>query len=143
MLTLLRKVHLFNGLSAEELELLANISQEQQFAAGDLVIEQNTTGKEVYIIGVGAIDVFVSGLDNERPIVILGDGQVFGEMALIDQGYRSASGRAGKNGCTVYQIQKDDFNALCEKHTHIGYVVMRNMAIDLAFKLRHRNLAAL
>jgi len=143
MLSVLRKVHLFNGLSNEELELLAKICKELSCEPGDLVIEQNTTGGEVYIIADGAIDVFVSGLDNERPIVMLGDGQVFGEMALIDQGYRSASGRAGKAGCQLYEIQKDDFNALCNKHTHIGYVVMRNMAIDLAFKLRHRNLAAL
>ena len=143
MNSLLRKVHLFNGLSADEIELLANICTKLEISSGELVIEQNTTGGEVYIIGDGAIDVFVAGLGNERPIVILGDGQVFGEMALIDQGYRSASGRAGKSGCVLYKIQKEDFHKLCDDHTHIGYVVMRNMAIDLAFKLRHRNLAAL
>ena len=48
------------------------------------------------------------------------------------------------NGDFVEQIIKEaDFTALCERDTHIGYVVMRNMAADLSFKLRHRHLATM
>jgi CRP-like cAMP-binding protein len=61
-------------------------------------------------------------------------------MALIGHGYRSASGRAGKRGCEMYVLKSHDFEALCEQSKNIGYVVMRNLALDLAFKLRHRNL---
>lgn len=142
MFALLRKVHLFNGLSKAELELLASISRELNLAPGDILVEQNTIGDEVYIIADGSIDVFIAGLNDERTIVVLGEGQVFGEMALIAQGYRSASGRAGKRGCTVYVIKYAPFNEICNYHAHVGYKIMRNLAQDLAFKLRHRNLAA-
>ena len=64
-------------------------------------------------------------------------------MALIDQGYRSASVRATKEGATLYLIESGDFYALCQENYHIGFIAMRNMAIDVSFKLRHRNLAEL
>lgn len=143
MRSILKKVHLFNGLSGDELEELSNICREQEYEPGQLVVQQNTTGDEIFVISEGAIDVFVEGLEDERILVVLGKGQVFGEMALIGHGYRSASGRAGKKGCGLYVIKFTDFNALCDNNKNIGYIVMRNLALDLSFKLRHRNLAGL
>ena len=61
-------------------------------------------------------------------------------MALLDQGHRSASGRAGKGGCSIVRIDNDDFKTLCAEHPKIGYSVMMHFAMDLAFKLRHMNL---
>lgn len=140
MISLLKKVHLFNGLKELELESVFSHCEKKEFSAGELIVQQNTTGDEVYFIGRGVIEVYVEGLEDERLLVMLGEGQVFGEMALIGHGYRSASGRAGKEGCEVYQLKSKDFEALCEASKNIGYVVMRNLALDLAFKLRHRNL---
>ena len=139
--SLLKRVQLFANLNESELEKLANICQERPFASGDLIIEQNTTGKEMYIVAEGSGEVFIQGVDNARSLVVLGRGQVIGEMALIDQGYRSASVRATKQGALLYMITSEDFYQLCAEDNHIGYVVMRNLAIDVAFKLRHRNLA--
>ena len=61
-------------------------------------------------------------------------------MALLDQGARSASVIAIEDGTTVYGISSQDFMNLCKTDTAIGYVMMRNMALDLSFKLRHKNL---
>ncbi|MCA9981552.1 MAG: cyclic nucleotide-binding domain-containing protein [Anaerolineales bacterium] len=143
MISLLKKVHLFNQLTDHELAQLAEIATEVTHKPGEIIVRQNTTGKEIYVVAEGAVDVYVDGLDNERVLVVLGTGQVFGEMALIGHGYRSASCRAGRDGCKAYVILFDDFNTLCENNKNIGYVVMRNIALDLAFKLRHRNLASM
>lgn len=141
--TLFKKVHLFAGLTDDELAQLANITSSKSFAAHEIIINQNTTGDELFVVSNGAGEVFVAGLVDERTLVFLGEGQVFGEMALIDQGYRSASVRATDQGCEVYEIGCEDFRALCRANEHIGFTVMRNLAIDLAFKLRHQNLAAM
>lgn len=141
--TLLKRVHLFRGLNQSELEEIADICQPHPLEPGQLIIEQNTTGKEMYIIAEGSVDVFIQGVEDERGLVMLGKGQVVGEMALIDQGYRSASVRATGEGTTLYHVDGDAFFELCNQNNHIGFVVMRNLAIDVAFKLRHRNLADL
>ncbi|GAG41297.1 unnamed protein product, partial [marine sediment metagenome] len=45
------------------------------------------------------------------------------------------------DGTVLYAISRDDFIELCDEDTRIGYVIMRNIAADLSFKLRHYNLA--
>ena len=141
--TLLRRVQLFADLTQGELEQLASISTELKVLPGEVIIQQNTTGTEMYIIAEGEVEVFIEGLNNSRRLVLLGEGQVIGEMALIDQGYRSASVRATKRGAKLYKIERDVFYSLCDTNKNIGFLVMRNLAIDIAFKLRHRNLAEL
>ena len=140
---LLKRVPLFANLGREELAQIARICTEEKVTPNELVIEQNTTGTEMYIIAEGSVNVFISGLSNARSLVMLGKGQVIGEMALIDQGYRSASVRATNGDVTLYRVESEDFYGLCEQNNHIGYIVMRNLAVDIAFKLRHRNLAEL
>ncbi|WP_420627488.1 cyclic nucleotide-binding domain-containing protein [Candidatus Leptofilum sp.] len=140
---LLKRVQLFANLEADELEQLAAICQEKSFGAGEIIITQNTTGKEMYIVAAGSAEVFIQGVNDARSLVVLGKGQVIGEMALIDQGYRSASVRTTREGATLYLIESEAFYQLCEANNHIGFIVMRNLAIDIAFKLRHRNLAEL
>lgn len=137
---LLEGVQLFANLDKKELEQLAAICTETQIAPEDTIIEQNTMGTEMYIVAGGAAEVFIQGLENARTLVVLGQGQVIGEMALIDQGYRSASVRATRQGARLYRIESGTFYELCNANNHIGFVVMRNLAIDVAFKLRHRNL---
>lgn len=143
MVELLNRVQLFSGLEQDDLLQVVRICEEIDIPPEAIFIEQNTTGSEMYIVADGTVNVFINGLDNAKSIVILGQGQVVGEMALIDQGYRSASVRATQNGAKLYKIERDDFHALCEQNSRIGFIVMRNMSLDLAFKLRHRNLAAL
>jgi CRP-like cAMP-binding protein len=140
---LLKRVQLFANLNEAELAELSAICHEKPATANDVIIKQNTTGNEMYIVAAGSVEVFIEGLSNARSLVVLGKGQVIGEMALIDQGYRSASVRATKDGATLYLIESDAFYRLCEANTRIGFIVMRNLAIDIAFKLRHRNLAEL
>ncbi len=72
-------------------------------------------------------------------MVNLGRGQSFGEMGLVDQGARSATVRAGSD-TKVYAINCQQFQELCHEDTHLGFLVMRNIAADLSFKLRYRNL---
>ena len=142
IILLLKKNLLFATLSDDDLASIAALAIRQTAEPSEVIIKQNTTGTEIYIIVTGSVDVYIEGLsEKQRSIVVLGEGQIFGEMALIDQGYRSASVKATSHGCQYYVIDGQQFNELCRNSTHIGYTVMRNLAIDLAFKLRHRNLA--
>ena len=62
-------------------------------------------------------------------------------MALVDGGPRSASLRAISDPTVVQVIHRSDFEQLCTKNTRLGYIVFRNLAADLSFKLRIRNLS--
>ena len=135
---ILRGVELFEGLSDDELDQMTALCQQRSFAENDVIAEQDTSGDEMYIIQEGFVEVAVGGKTGEtsKVIVNLGQGQSVGEMSLIDQGPRSATVRAISDPTVVQVITQDDFESLCGKNNHIGYIVMRNMAADLSFRLR-------
>jgi CRP/FNR family cyclic AMP-dependent transcriptional regulator len=139
---LLQSVALFSGLTGEQLEAVARICQERRYPAGSTIIQQGDTGDEMYVIEAGQVDILLVGYRSERPVVVLGKGQILGEMSLVDHGYRSATARATEP-TTVQVIRQEDFTSLCEQDNHIGYVVMRNLAADISFKLRHQHLATM
>lgn len=140
---LLEEVDLFAGLSDDELCLIAGICHERKFVGGEQLAVEGHYGDNMFVITDGFVEVLLESPPNwqAKIIINLGPGQLIGEMALLDQGPRSATVRAISDPTIVQVINRDDFETLCQQNTHIGYVVMRNMAVDLSFKLRHRNLA--
>jgi CRP-like cAMP-binding protein len=142
LLEILKGVELFVGLSEGELEKVEKICSRRVFEENEVVAAQDSPGEALYIIDAGFVEVSVEGA-GRRPgkvVVNLGTGQTVGEMSLIDQGRRSATVRAISSPTIVYSIYQSDFEKLCESDTRIGYIVMRNMALDLSFRLRQRNL---
>jgi len=145
---LLQHIELFSGLTPEQAEQVAAQGREAVYNAGDVIIQEGAPSAEVYIICNGMVEVEVvqgaipdvPGAPQLSSIVRLGQGQVFGEMALVDSGARSATVRCAKDDTTLYVIPRQGFWNLCDSNHHIGFIVMRNIAADLSFKLRHRNL---
>jgi CRP/FNR family transcriptional regulator, cyclic AMP receptor protein len=83
----LAKVPLFSMLSKRELAGLAKNAHERTFPAGAVLTEQDQTGVTFGVIMEGQAAVTVHG----RPARTIGPGDYFGEMALIDHSYRSAT----------------------------------------------------
>lgn len=138
---ILQDVELFNGLTSAELTEILQICHERQIEPGVIIANQGEPGEEMYIITEGFVQVSIRKGSRQRIIVNLGAGQIFGEMALIDKGPRSATVKAISDPTVVQIIHTDDFDRICIQNNHIGYIVMRNLASDISFKLRHRNLS--
>ena len=140
---LLARVELFEGLSPDEIDELAGVCLEQTHTTGDEITQQGQPGDELFIVMDGFVEVNRSlpgGEDSPRTMVRLGTGQIFGEMALVDHGMRSATVLAASDDTRILAIRRQDFERLCETNHHLGYIVMRNIAADLSFKVRHLNL---
>lgn len=146
----LKRVEILIGLTDAQLARVAAICQEKVYNAGETIVREREPSTEIYIIHSGSTEVQLSGTrvtaetlaaPGPQAIISLGQGQVFGEMALIDRGPRSATVCCKVDGTQVYVLRRDDFIQLCEQDTDIGYKVMHNLAADLSFKLRHSNLS--
>ncbi|MGH2592316.1 MAG: Crp/Fnr family transcriptional regulator [Anaerolineae bacterium] len=148
---ILKRADIFYDLTPAQYEMLGAICDEQKARLGDLIFEENTPGDEMYIIGRGSVEVLVDPSIVGGPmtrksggpvtIATLREGQTFGEVALVDQGLRSASARCSEAETTLLRVPRDKFIALCDSYPELGYHVMRNMAADLAFKIRGSDLA--
>jgi CRP/FNR family cyclic AMP-dependent transcriptional regulator len=144
LISILKRVELFEGLGPTQLEAVAKICRERSFSAGQLVTGQGDPSDELFIICEGFVEIVLDGTSQTsapRTVVSLGPGQIVGEMGLVDYGPRSATVRATSEPTVVQAIQRTDFEALCDTDNQLGYTVMRNMAADLSFKLRRSNYA--
>ncbi len=141
LVQVLANVALCSGLSPSQLATLATISHLETYNTDALIFAQDKPGDKLYLITRGQVEIRLNNPNGDDFITIyLGQGQIFGEMALLDQGPRSASVVAVEDNTELYAISAVDFIALCQQDTAIGYIIMRNMALDLSFKLRHKNL---
>jgi CRP-like cAMP-binding protein len=141
LIDILSTVELFSGLNREQLGRIASISRQETFRTDDTIFRQGSQGDRLYLVAEGQVEIrFNDTRGGDHAVLYLGTGQLFGEMALLDRGARSASVIAVQDGTVVYSITSGDFMALCEADTAIGFVMMRNLALDLSFKLRHKNL---
>jgi CRP/FNR family cyclic AMP-dependent transcriptional regulator len=95
------------GLSAQELRLLAKFSKEKSYSANGLIFGEGDPGDSLYIVVDGSVRISrnVPGM-GEECLTILKRGEVFGELALIDDQPRSADARAHTSGSTVFSISK-------------------------------------
>jgi CRP-like cAMP-binding protein len=67
-------------------------------------------------------------------------GQTFGEVVLIDGGLRSAAIRVAEDHTVLLSIPREGLIRLCEEDYELGYLLMRNIATDLACKIRGTDL---
>ena len=147
IITSLKQGDIFYQFTQTQLELVANLCQEKTFAVGETIFEENSSSKELYIIAQGEVDILVNpGIVSakEKPekvsIATLRRGQSFGEVALVDEGLRSAAARAKGKETHLLVIPRDKLIMLCETYPQLGYRLMYNLAADLAMKIRNTDL---
>jgi CRP-like cAMP-binding protein len=146
ILSILEQADIFDGLDGEQLELIASISTLSVYNYNDAIFEETSMSDELYVIARGEVDILINStfpdsFTNEpTPIVTMRRGEVFGEIALVDRGTRSASARSVQQGTEVVVIPRADLIALCESNPELGYRLMSRLAVDLAKKIRNSDL---
>lgn len=137
----LRTADLFAGLTLEQIAAVTALGETRTFRRGEVIVREEEQGDEFYIVLSGQVEVACSGGSCYPPLVLLGAGQGFGEMSMLDSGPRSATIRCVTETAEILVLQGAPLLALSEEDPQIGYRIMYNLARDLAFKLRHRNIS--
>lgn len=132
----LKKVELFSGLKEEALRLIAQVATDESHAVGTKIFQHGDVGDKLYLILEGRVRISreVPGM-GEEALAILGPGEVFGEMALIDEAPRSADARVHAR-CRVLAIPKDGFDDLLFLHKDLAYEVLWSIVRMLVSRLR-------
>jgi CRP/FNR family cyclic AMP-dependent transcriptional regulator len=120
---LLKRVPLFSDLQGRELESLANSFKERKFDAGDTIANEGSGGIGFFVIGEGEAGVTVHGDERAK----LGPGDYFGEVALIDEGQRSASITAN-TPVTAYGLTAWEFRPFVESNGKVAWKLLQTLA---------------
>jgi CRP/FNR family transcriptional regulator, cyclic AMP receptor protein len=106
---LLASIPLFGGLSAEQLAKIAALAHVRAYAARAVVVSQGEPGHSLFAIVRGKLKVVSCGPDGRDTVLgIMAQGEVFGEVALLDGGPRSATCTAVEP-CELLVIERTQF----------------------------------
>jgi len=135
----LAKVDLFAGLKPQAIELIAKVATEESHALGSKIFEHGDAGDKLYLILEGKVRISreVPGM-GEEALAVLGPGQIFGEMALLDEAPRSADARVHER-CLLLAIPKEGFDDLLFLHKDLAYEVLWSIVRMLLGRLRETN----
>ncbi|MDJ0839613.1 MAG: Crp/Fnr family transcriptional regulator [Acidobacteriota bacterium] len=134
-LSLIQKVPLFEGLSSEALERLLQATNRKAYPKDATIVEENEVGDTLYMILSGKVKVTNIGPDGKEVILsVLGDGEFFGEMSLLDKEPRSAN-VVSMEKTEMMLLRRKEFMNLLENN---GEILSKLLAV-LSSRLRHAN----
>jgi putative ABC transport system ATP-binding protein len=105
----LQRVPLFSGLTPAHLVEVAETMKEEAHPPGMYLIRQGEVGDKFYLIKKGTVEVYVDDGTTSRLTATLGAGEVFGEVALMEDKPRNAT-VVTKEDVEVYTLSKEGFH---------------------------------
>ena len=123
---MLSRVPLFAGLESRDLDRIADSFKQRDYSAGDTIASEGSGGAGFFVIGEGTAKVTVHGDDRAT----LGPGDYFGEIALIDEGARTASLTA-ESDMVCYGMTFWEFRPIVESDARIAWKLLQALARKL------------
>jgi len=147
LVNFLKQSDIFYQFTPTQLELVANLCEEVVFHADEVIFKENSGSKELYVIVQGEVDILINrgttgslSSKSRTAVARLRRGQSFGEVALVNEGLRSASAHAAQKDTRLLVIPREKIIMLCETYPQLGYRLMYNLAAGLAMKIRNTDL---
>ena len=139
---LLDSAGLIKEMTAAESEVLSSIAEERVYAKGQVILMEDSKSRDLFIVCHGRVSIRLSlptESGREEVIYTMRDGQIFGELALVDGSPRSATVKAEEEvvAC-IYEYEK--LMKILDEHPHIGYLLMRNIASIISQRVRNTNM---
>lgn len=129
---LLRRVPLFTGVSDEDLTGLAPQLRRHAYRKGTMIFHKDQAGDALYIIESGRVRIFLPAEGGEELTIppFLESGDVFGDMALLDDRPRSASADALED-TVAYTLGRDEFQRYLAATPRLASALIKLLSIRL------------
>jgi CRP/FNR family cyclic AMP-dependent transcriptional regulator len=127
-LELLKRVPLLQGLSKHDLEEVGLLAEEIDVPDGQVLTREGAPGSEFFVIISGTVRIDRGGVT----IKTMGAGEFLGEIALVDDGPRTATATV-VGPATLLVLTRSGFRSLMDKHGAIEHAVLH----ALAERVRH------
>jgi CRP/FNR family transcriptional regulator, cyclic AMP receptor protein len=131
----LKSIDLFKNLTDAELEIVSRKVFEKPYKKGSTLFVEGMAGEVLYIVSEGSVDIVKKTKAGDKLISSPGPGEIVGEMSLIDDEPRSASGRTGVDSKLVV-ITKNSFNEILESDPRIAAKILMSLLKIINKRLR-------
>jgi CRP/FNR family cyclic AMP-dependent transcriptional regulator len=124
----LATVPLLGQIPAEELQRFAEVTRDKQYPKGSVILFEDDPGDSLYIVREGRVKVVLVGEDGREVILgVLGVGEHFGELALIDDQPRSAHVIAMEDSLLLV-LRRDDFRRRVEATPAVAWALLSELS---------------
>lgn len=121
-------VPLFNGLDHEELQRFADLTRERFYPKGSVILFEHDPGDSLFVVRSGRVKVVLIGEDGREVILgVLGVGEHFGELSLIDDRPRSAHVIAMEDS-TLLVLRREDFRMRVESSPKVAWALLSELS---------------
>lgn len=128
---------LFKGMDATDIKALQQIFTVKRISEGKTIFIENMPGESLYLIKQGTVRISrMLAEGDEQVLIVLGPDDVFGEMAVLDGGKRSATARIAEDA-VLFGLNRKSFDSLAEQNPRLGLLLTLN--IVRVFSSRVRN----
>ena len=135
--TRLAVLPIFESLDLRQRQSLAQAMTERSYLPGEAIFVQGDKAWSCFILIEGSVTVRGrAGEQRERTLATLGGGELFGEVALLDGGRRSASCVAGPEGAALAELARPEFDMIFNAGNQFAYRLMDLVAAQLVRRLR-------
>jgi CRP/FNR family cyclic AMP-dependent transcriptional regulator len=124
----LRRVPLFESLSEADLQSFAELVRERSYPRGSVIVFEEDPGDALYVVAAGQVKVVLVAEDGREVILsVLGPGSFFGEMAILDEGPRSAHVIAMEES-NLLILRRDDFHARLRAMPEVAISLLKEIS---------------
>jgi len=124
----LATVQLFNGLDRTELQRFADLTRERFYPRGSVILFENDPGDSLFVVRQGRVKVVLIGEDGREVILgVLGVGEHFGELSLIDDRPRSAHVIA-MDDAHLLVLRREDFRKRVESSPAVAWALLTELS---------------
>jgi len=109
---LLERVPFLAALSAQDLDWLTERLRRRKYSRGDIIFQKDDPGQSLFIIEAGSVRIYMPGTQGaDLTLAVIGEGEFFGDLSLLDGRPRSASAMAASDS-TLLSLERTDFTSL-------------------------------
>ena len=125
---LLERVPFLAGLSEEDLRWLAERLHRRKYQRGDIIFQKDEPGQSLFIIESGSVRIYMPGTQGaDLTLAVMGPGDFFGDLSLLDDRPRSASAVAGTDA-VLLSLERSDFSSLLRARPDAALAVLATIA---------------
>ena len=128
---MLRKIYLFSELPEEDLQAVSNLATTRTYPKNTIIISEGDDSDSLYAVLSGKVKVYLSDDDGREIIInIQGEGEYFGELALLDDSPRSASVMTLEE-TKLAVISKSSFEKCLSNNPQLALHIIRELSSRL------------
>jgi CRP/FNR family cyclic AMP-dependent transcriptional regulator len=133
---LLQKTVLFKGSTKDEIDLVMGLFQERHISQNTTIFTEKMPAEALYIVKNGAVRItMMTGEGEEAGLLLLGPGDFFGELALVQEDLRLVNARA-EAASDLLLLTRKDFEAFLDLEPRMGARILLVITKLLAMRIK-------